>query len=184
MASYPTFAGNVDTQFNNLYGATIDAVNLTKCCRAVAISQAMNNNLDSAYVKNLSLIKTTLDSIEDSLAIYRASRGVTNFTVSPSVVNSGVLGNLTDQLSNLSTSINAVNTVCVALHGEVNNNNDPSAGHINDLISFITTQLANLNVIMDNQRSTAGSGVGITLFQELATDSPAIKGTEQLLKFD
>ena len=184
MASYFTLAGNVDTQLNNLYGAVIDAVNTTKTSRAVAISQAMNNNIDSAYVKNLGLILSTLVKVEDSVAIYRASRGATNFTIAPSVVNSGLLGNLTDQLSQISSKVNGIVSVCLALHGEVNANNDASAGHINDVISFISTQLSNMVKIMDGQRSTAGSGVGIALFQELVADSQTIKGVEQLILFD
>lgn len=184
MASIPAMHSSVAGALESIEARANDILVTTRMGRAAAINIQNVNNKNSGYVKNLNLIIKAFSKISDATNLYRAERGVSNFTLTTANVNGSSLQNITNQLATINGLMQSFATDIVNLQGASQGQTDGSASKFSETLGAINTQLLYMTAVMDVQRTTSGSGLGIMSFQEIIADNDGIKYLDDLPSYD
>ena len=184
MATIPTIHSSVGGALEQIEARANDILVTTRMARAAAINIQNVNNKNSGYVKNLNLIIKAFSKISDATNLYRAERGVVNFTLTTANVNGSNIQTTANQLGTINGMMTTFATDIVNLKNASQNQADASAGKFSDTLGAINTQLLYMTAAMDVQRSTAGSGLGIVSFQEIFADNDGIKYLDDLPSYE
>jgi len=184
MASIPTIHSSVDGVLETIEARANDILVTTRMSRATAINRLNVNNKNSGYVKNLNLIIKAFSKISDATNLYRAERGIVDFSLTTTNVNGSNIQNITNQLGSINNMMQSFATDITNLKNASQSQADASASKFADTLGAINTQLLYMTAAMDVQRSTAGSGLGIISFQEIFADSDGIKYLDDLPSYE
>tara|TARA_R100001460_G_scaffold80706_1_gene121678 strand:+ start:441 stop:995 length:555 start_codon:yes stop_codon:yes gene_type:complete len=184
MATIPTIHASVGGALETIEARANDILVAVRMSRATAINISNVNNKNSGYVKNLNLIIKAFSKISDATNLYRAERGVTNFSLTAANVNGANINTITNQLATINGMMQTLATDITNLKNTSKSQDDASAGKFCDTLGAINTQLLYMTAAMDVQRSTSGSGLGIISFQEIFADSDGIKYLDDLPSYE
>jgi len=186
MASIPTLNSNLGSDLNDLEISANLLFQTARMCRAHAcmLTATLQNNKNSGYVKNVNLIIDVASKINDGVNCYRVERGEVNIGLALSTINPTTINTLAKQLSVLSTKAQNVRSDAQTVHTKALSATDASAVKLAGVINEIIDQLIYLIAIMDSQRNSAGTGLGIPVFSELVADNVGIRGLDQLPRWE
>jgi hypothetical protein len=186
MASIPTINSNLATELNDLEIAANQLFGVVRMCRAHAcmLTSTLQNNKNSGYVKNLNLIIDVSSKINDGVNCYRVERGVVLMGLLFSTIAPTSIDTLTKQLTVLSSLSQDVRSQAQQVQTRAITATDASAVKLAGVINEIMDQLIYLIAIMDSQRNSAGTGLGIPVFSELVADNVGIRGLDQLPRWE
>jgi len=182
MATIPTINSNVADELQDLEIAANQLFGVVRMCRAHAcmLTSTLQNNKNSGYVKNLNLIIDVSSKINDGVNCYRVERGIVLIGLAFSTIAPTSIDTLEKQLTVLSSLTQSVRSKAQQLQGDAITATDASALKLAGVVSEIMDQIIYLIAMMDSQRTSAGTGLGIPVFSELVADNVGIRGLDQL----
>tara|TARA_B100000925_G_C21942509_1_gene445270 strand:- start:604 stop:1158 length:555 start_codon:yes stop_codon:yes gene_type:complete len=184
MTSIPTLNTNVAARLESCEERSNDALLLARMARAAAINIQNVNNKNSGYIKNLNLIIKTLSKISDSVNLYRAERGVVDFTIQTNGVNHNNINNVGNQLQAINGILQSFGIDLINLKSVSSSANDASASKFADTLDAINTQLLYMTAAMIQQISISSSAFSIVGFQEIIADNDGIKYLDDLPSYE
>ena len=184
MATIPTLNTQIATALETIETTANNIFLTARMSRAAAINIQNVNNKNSGYVKNLNLIIKVFSKISDATNLYRAERGIVNFSLAPANVSGSSLQTTANQLATLNGMLQTFASQITNLQGTSQGLPDASSIKFSETLGAINTQLLYMTAAMDVQRSTAGSAVGIIAFQELFADNDGIKYLDDLPSYE
>ena len=185
MASIPTIHPTVGSALETIEARSNDILVTARMSRAAAINIQNVNNKNSGYVKNLNLIIKAFSKISDATNLYRAERGIVDFSLTTTNVNGSNIQTTANQLAQLNNMMTSFANDIATLKNASQSQDDSSASKFCDTLGAINTQLLYITAAMEVQRNTSsGSGVGVISFQEIFADNDGIKYLDDLPSYE
>jgi len=186
MPIIPTIDSNLASDLNDLEIQANQLFQVARMCRAHAcmLTATLQNNKNSGYVKNLNLIIDVASKINDGVNCYRVERGVVLIGLVLSTINPTTIDTLVKQLNRLSTEARVLRGEAQSVQTKAIAATDASAVKLAGVINEIMDQIIYLIAMMDSQRNSAGTGLGIPVFSELVADNVGIRGLDQLPRWE